>query len=252
MSLRDYKEHYDDKLLAIVTAIRSNQANMWTSLPAVVTNVSRLAGELVIEAVPTIQVRVTNPDQTSQFVTLPTIPDIPLVIPNGGGYSLTFPIQVKDEVLLIFSSRCIDSWWQSGGVGVPFEERMHHLSDGIAIAGPRNKMNVPSNYSTTTAQFRSDDGSQVVEIDSPNATIQITNGDGSEQVILRDSDGSINAIAKTSITLESGGFINIRAAQAIDIVAGNTHMHLAPGGVSTIDLAGGSLAIVNASSIAFN
>ena len=32
-----------------------------------------------------------------------------------------------------------DSWWQSGGIGVPIESRMHDLSDGFAILAPTSQ-----------------------------------------------------------------------------------------------------------------
>ena len=62
-----------------------------------------------------------------------------MVFPGGGGWSITFPVSKGDEALVVFASRCIDDWWQSGGVGIQPDLRMHDLSDGFAIIGPRSQ-----------------------------------------------------------------------------------------------------------------
>lgn len=49
-------------------------------------------------------------------VSLPLLVDVPVVSPRGGGVTLTFPVKTGDECQLIFNDRCIDFWWQSGGV----------------------------------------------------------------------------------------------------------------------------------------
>ena len=64
---------------------------------------------------------------------------MPVVFPGGGGFALTFPVAAGDECLVVFASRCIDAWWQSGGVGEPMEPRMHDLSDGFALIGVRSQ-----------------------------------------------------------------------------------------------------------------
>ncbi|EKN3638181.1 Gp138 family membrane-puncturing spike protein, partial [Yersinia enterocolitica] len=52
---------------------------------------------------------------------LPLLVDVPVIFPRGGGCTLTFPIKAGDECLLIFSDRCIDFWWQNGGVQEPVD-----------------------------------------------------------------------------------------------------------------------------------
>jgi hypothetical protein len=73
---------------------------------------------------------------------------------------------------VVFASRCIDGWWQSGGVQPPAEFRMHDLSDGFAIPG-RARSRASSNVSTTTAQLRSDDGLAYVELDPAGHVVKI-------------------------------------------------------------------------------
>jgi len=86
------------------------------------------------------------------------------VWPRAGGFALTFPIAAGDEVLVVFASRCIDSWWQSGGVGAPAEARMHDLSDGFAILAPTSQPKKLTGVSSTNVQLRDESGTTYVEI----------------------------------------------------------------------------------------
>jgi len=99
---------------------------------------------------------------------LPLLVDVPVVFPRGGGCTITFPVKAGDECLVVFSDRCIDFWWQSGGVQETVDPRQHDLSDAFAIVGPQSQANVISNISSTTLQMRTDDGAAYIELD-PNS-----------------------------------------------------------------------------------
>lgn len=90
--------------------------------------------------------------------------DVPVVFPRGGGCTLTFPVKAGDECLLIFADRCIDFWWQSGGVQETVDPRQHDLSDAFAIVGPMSQAQKISGISTSAAQLRTDDGAAFVEV----------------------------------------------------------------------------------------
>lgn len=126
---------------------------------------------------------------------LPILPDVPVVFPGGGGFALTFPVAAGDECLVVFASRCIDAWWQSGGVGEPMEPRMHDLSDGFALVGVRSQARrLSPAVDSGNVQLRSDDGKTFVEM---------TPG------------GDVNAVGPTSVTLKSEGSITLDAPQII-------------------------------------
>lgn len=95
---------------------------------------------------------------------IPLLVDVPVVFPRGGGCTLTFPVKAGDECLLIFSDRCIDFWWQSGGVQEPVDTRQHDLSDAFAIVGPQSQAKKISGISMAGAQLRTDDGTAYVEV----------------------------------------------------------------------------------------
>ncbi|EHF8259117.1 hypothetical protein B8Z58_005063, partial [Enterobacter roggenkampii] len=83
------------------------------------------------------------------WIELPLLVDVPVIFPRGGGCTLTFPVKAGDECLLIFADRCIDFWWQNGGVQKPVDMRMHDLSDAFAIVGPQSQAHKISGISTS-------------------------------------------------------------------------------------------------------
>ena len=139
------------------------QSSIWTAIPAIVQSVD--FETMTVEVQPTIQGTVEDENGAVQSVNLPLLVDVPIVFPSAGGFLITLPIAVGDEVLVVFASRCIDAWWQSGGINRPMEARMHDLSDGFAIPGPRSQLKLPGGaISSTGAQIRNDAGTSYVEI----------------------------------------------------------------------------------------
>lgn len=64
------------------------------------------------------------------------ITGVPVVFPAAGGGIITFPVEVGDTVLLVFSQRSIDRWVNSDGGEVdPLDNRQHAISDAIALPG---------------------------------------------------------------------------------------------------------------------
>lgn len=75
---------------------------------------------------------------TGKFLELPQCVDVPVFFPGG---VLTFDISPGDPVVLVFSERCIDAWWQEGGMQDPIDSRTHDLSDAFAFIGFQPKPN---------------------------------------------------------------------------------------------------------------
>ncbi len=103
----------------------------------------------------------------------PLLVDVPVVFPRGGGCTLTFPIKAGDECLVVFADRCIDFWWQSGGIQEPVDDRMHDLSDAFCIVGPQSQARKISGINTSATQLRSDDGSTYFELNPDTRKIKI-------------------------------------------------------------------------------
>lgn len=168
----DRRERFENPIIAMRALLRGWEADIWTALPAIVESYD--ATKLTVSAQPTIKSKYRGVNaQAYADVQLPLCVDCPVQFQGGGGWSQTFPIQKGDEGILIFASRCIDSWWQNGGVQPQAEMRMHDLSDGMFIPGLRSQKRLPGGpVSTTSAQFRSDDGSTMVEL-APSGVVNI-------------------------------------------------------------------------------
>lgn len=139
-----------------------------------------------------VQINNVGTTSTSEY---PMLVDVPIIFPRGGGCTLTFPVKTGDECLLVFSDRCIDFWWQSGGVQEPVDSRQHDLSDAFAIVGPQSQAQKISGISTSAAQFRSDEGSTYFEINPTTKKIKLV-APGGFDVIAPESTFS----AKVTIT----------------------------------------------------
>lgn len=124
-------------------------------------------------------------------VALPPLVDVPVIFPRGGGVTLTFPVAAGDECLVIFADRCIDFWWQSGGVQEPVDPRQHDLSDAFALVGPQSQAKKISGISTSAAQLRSDDGAAFIEINPASHAVNVT------------TPGDLTATARGSVTITS-------------------------------------------------
>lgn len=132
------------------------------------------AAQMTVVVQPTIKAVIGLPDGTSESRALPLLLDCPVVFPCGGGFTLTFPLEAGDECLVVFASRCIDSWWQSGGVQEQAELRLHDLSDGFALVGVRSQPRVLSSINASGAELRNDAGTSVVRVEDDTITIQTT------------------------------------------------------------------------------
>jgi hypothetical protein len=165
----DRRERYYDPEEMMRLAMDSKQAQIWTALPAIIQSFNPDA--MTCEAQPAVNGIVRQQDGTSKEIKMPLLLDCPVFFPGGGGLTLTFPIKPGDECLVIFASRCIDAWWQQGGIKGQAELRMHDLSDGFIFAGVRSQ---PRKFSVDTvgAQLRTDDGATYLEI-LPNGKVRI-------------------------------------------------------------------------------
>ena len=86
----------------------------------------------------------TDLDETIEY---PLLQKVPVVVLQGGGASITFPIKKGDQCLLLFCDYMIDNWWISGDVGASDFPRRHDISDAIAIVGPNAVPKALKNYS---------------------------------------------------------------------------------------------------------
>jgi len=118
-----------------------------------------------------VRERVIGLTKNIEYIEIPYLLDVPVVMPRAGGFSITFPIQVGDECLVIFSDVCIDAWWADGDVQNPIEYRRHDFSDAFAILGPWSQPRVLTNYSTTDLEIRNDAKTSMIKISNTEINI---------------------------------------------------------------------------------
>lgn len=159
------REHLDSVLAKAISS------GLRVAMPGIIQSFDPQTVTCVVQ--PAVTGTKTDDSGSEQSAPLSLLTDVPVIFPRGGGVTMTFPIKAGDECLVIFSDRCIDFWWQSGGVQEPVDTRQHDLSDAFAIVGPQSQAQKISGISTSAAQMRSDDGSTYFELNPDTQTINI-------------------------------------------------------------------------------
>lgn len=209
---------------AILASFQGLKAEIWNALPGIIQSFDPAKMTVVVQ--PSIQALWRDPLGNQTWQTMPLCLDVPVMFPGGGGCTMTFPLMEGDECLLIFASRCIDAWWQSGGIGVQAEMRMHDLSDGFCLPGPRSQPRVLSGISTSALQIRSDDGSAFVQIDAsaPHAISVQTSGDVEITAPTIKLTGNVEITGNVNAT-GTGTFADVAVPGLPSYL---THHHLVP------------------------
>lgn len=188
----------------------SRAGGIWTALPGVVDTFDPLTW--TVSVLPTIKVRVKQPDGTWASQGLPPLPQCPVCFLGGGGMTSFFTPQHGDEALVIFAARCIDAWWMFGPQQGPdpaldpTEYRMHDLSDGIALVGLRSLPRIIANLPAGMGGLLSNDGTTLIGMNPTAKTVTITAPGG---------------ITLNGATISAAGEITDKAGVAL-----GTHEHL--------------------------
>lgn len=166
----------------------------------------------------TVQIAIQERVRTNKgpaWTDLPIIIKVPVVLPRGGGFSLTLPLKKGDEGLLVFCDTCFDFWWKNGRTNSPVasgktapsgtqrqnEVRRHYVHDCGFIPGMCSQPSNLSAYSATSMQLRSDDGSTVIDVAGAAGTTTVT--DALSSVALDGSGANLNA-SSINLTAEVG------------------------------------------------
>ncbi|MGI8773189.1 MAG: Gp138 family membrane-puncturing spike protein [Acidobacteriaceae bacterium] len=200
---------WDRKLMALERHVRVALPGIVQSFDAAKQTVTvRLA---VREVMLTTQETPYLPDSLTH-VEMPLLEEVPIFLPRAGGFTLTMPIAAGDECEIVFSDMDFQAWWQSGGVQNQIANRRHDLSDAIAHFGPWSQPRVLGNYSTASAQLRSDDGTVAVDVAANAVTV-------TAPTVTVNASQNATVNAQQTVTVE-GRTVNVNGQSQVN-VSGN-------------------------------
>lgn len=110
-------------------AISSQLCSVHTCLPAEIVTYDFSVQKATVQPL----LRKRYRDGTVQ--SLPEITNVPVIFPRSSTFSMHYPLNQGDNVMLLFSERSIDQWLNQGGEITPLDTRKFDLSDAIAIPG---------------------------------------------------------------------------------------------------------------------
>jgi len=134
-------------------------ADLHTSLPGKVVKYDPSTQKADVQ--PLIKERYADENGAMQARELPVIPAVPVQFPGAGGYRITFPVNVGDTGLIVFSEASLDKWLVSGGTVDPADDRRHDLTDAVFLPGLRDFGHALASAPTDRATFGKDDGLQI-------------------------------------------------------------------------------------------
>ena len=134
----------------------------------------------------------------------PLLVDCPTIVNKGdnGSAGITIPIKKGDSCLVLFNDRDMDNWFSGNNNGPVNTNRLHSISDGIALVGVSSLSETLSEYDNeavtlfygeTTIKIK--DGEILME--NGNVTAKIT------EDLMSISGGG------TTVTMNSGGKVEI-------------------------------------------
>lgn len=110
--------------------IEYQMENKYTALPGIVLRVHDKGNRQLLDVQPLVSIRSRNGEVTTQS----TVLNVPYQLPASSIGGTVFPINVGDNVLLVYSMRGIDTWKYGDGSPAPSSDyRMFHKMDCIAV-----------------------------------------------------------------------------------------------------------------------
>lgn len=212
----DRREWLNDPQESYQIAFDYFQSQMWTAIPAVVVSVD--LEKQTISAQSSIKGEFKNKEGVVSYINMPLFQDVVLCMPRAGGYIVSFPVKPGDEVLIVFASRCIDGWWQSGGENnIAPEFRMHDLSDSFAILAPTSQPKAVSGLPANAFRIMNEEATKYVEISEDKITVE---SDGDVEVY--GQNVQVNAANTATVSAVN---INLTADTSVSITAPDIYLN---------------------------
>ena len=120
---------YANMAQAIRFAIRQSLKDMYTCMPGIVESYDAETRRAVVKGA--LNIVTTKKEEIEREA----IHNVPVMFPSGGGFTMTFPLEPGDAVLLLYSQRGLAKWKKTLGVAAPDTIGFFSEKDAIAIPG---------------------------------------------------------------------------------------------------------------------
>lgn len=174
-----------------------------------------------VDVVPTIRRVVKTGDNKTTTKPLPKLTGVPLALPGCAslGLSISIPLNIGDECILLVSDRGIDNWQLASGPQDPpeLEEIRHHeLTDALCLPLGSATENIES-YDNEAIKIQNKDGSTSFSVKAGEIKAEV----GSGSAVLTDGKFSIiaNVDIKGNFATSDGSFTH----NGTDVGEGHSH-----------------------------
>ena len=183
---------------ALDAVLRAGRRSLHTCFPAKVLAYDAAAQTVDVE--PQIMRELQDDEGALAHEKLPTLYDVPVQWPRGGGHALTFPLQVGDYVEIQCAEQSLLVWRDSGEVSEPGISQAHGLNGCMARPGWYPDTKRVEGASTTDLVIGKVDGSASIRI-KPDGTVVLGEDSGADFVALADKvEAELNEIWRTLMT----------------------------------------------------
>lgn len=149
------------------------------------------------------------------FIDYPILIDCPVIILSGGQSGISFPISVGDDCLVLFNDRDINNWF-AGEKNTELESnRLHSLSDGIALVGLKSLNDSLENYDEENVHiFNEDSGIRVKP-----SKIELYNSTDKLGLLLRELIDTIKGLTTLPVVSGSPATLSATTISALEATA---------------------------------
>lgn len=86
-----------------------------------------------VDVQPQVKEPLATRDEERSFESLPVLPGVPVMFPQAGAFSITWPLTPGDTVLLVIPSREWSHWFATGNESPSHDDRTHSPGNAVAI-----------------------------------------------------------------------------------------------------------------------
>ncbi|ACG60381.1 gp59 putative baseplate protein [Iodobacter phage PhiPLPE] len=109
-----------------------------------------------------VQIGIMRVDVNGQTFAPPPLIEVPVYFAGGSKFMIEHQLDPGDEGIVLFSQRCIDGWFNTGGVGENPIGRFHDYADAMFLPGMRSQPNAIKSFANNGIRMRDASGSSYI------------------------------------------------------------------------------------------